>query len=158
MRPQQISESTTEASQRAIDTYVLLRRTHDAVARRVEKEMSRWNITTIKYGVLRHLSESRATSLTELSQKLFRGNSNTTTLIDRMERDGLVRRVPHDEDRRVIMVEITEKGQELRDKVKQPYREFLTRMMACYEGEELEVLDRLLRRLKERVETDGLSR
>ncbi len=34
-----------------------------------------------------------------------------TTLVDALERDGLVRRLPHADDRRATLVELTEKGE-----------------------------------------------
>jgi len=142
-----------EAYQPAIDVYLLLRRTHDAVARRVEAELNKQGITTIQYGVIRHLCDGQSLSLTELSERLFRSASNMTTLIDRMERDGLVRRLDHAEDRRVTQVQLTTKGAELCASVRPVHRKFLTDLMACFEDEELAQLTTLLQKLKTRVES-----
>ena len=39
-----------------------------------------------------------------------------TNIVDRLQADGLVRRVPHPTDRRATLVEITESGAALREK------------------------------------------
>jgi MarR family 2-MHQ and catechol resistance regulon transcriptional repressor len=46
----------------------------------------------------------------ELARRLLRSPANVTALIDRMERDGLVRRVRGERDRRTVLSEITERG------------------------------------------------
>jgi len=75
------------------------------------------------------LYDHEALYLTELSNLIFRGNSNITTLITRLERDGLVERF-NGEDRRVKKVRLTPKGQALIPKVISEYRSFLNQMMA----------------------------
>ena len=142
-----------EAYQSAIDVYLLLRRTHDAVARWVEAELNKQGITTIQYGVVRHLCEGPSLSLTELSERLFRSSSNMTTLVDRMERDGLVQRLGHAEDRRVTQVQLTAKGAKLCANVRPGHRKFLTDLMACFDDEELAQLATLLQKLKTQVES-----
>ena len=44
---------------------------------------------------------------------LFR--SSVTNIVDRLEADGLVKRIPHPTDRRTTLVEITETGRQRRE-------------------------------------------
>ena len=46
----------------------------------------------------------------EVSTKVLKSGSNMTTVIDNLERDGLVRRERDGKDRRVIHVHLTETG------------------------------------------------
>lgn len=48
--------------------------------------------------------------MSELSKKLLVSNGNATTVVDRLEKDGLARRVPSAEDKRVVRVSLTEQG------------------------------------------------
>ena len=96
-------EPVRDDLQPAIDAYVALRRTADAVSRYVEAELSEWGATTAQYGVLLHLMKGEPLSLTDLSGLIFRSNSTLTSLINRMERDGLVARVAHANDRRLVI-------------------------------------------------------
>lgn len=55
-------------------------------------------------------------TITELGDKLFLKASTITSLVDRMERDGLVRRERNQEDRRVVRIFLTEKAKNLESK------------------------------------------
>jgi DNA-binding MarR family transcriptional regulator len=48
----------------------------------------------------------------DLSELLGVVARTTTTLVDSLERDGLVSRVPHPEDRRAFLIDLTEAGRE----------------------------------------------
>lgn len=48
-----------------------------------------------------------------LARFLLQQTQTTTDLVDRLERRGLVRRIRHDTDRRVVLVEITDVGKGL---------------------------------------------
>lgn len=48
--------------------------------------------------------------VTQLADCMGSGKSNATQIIDRMEAEGLVRRVPNPDDRRSILLEVTEEG------------------------------------------------
>lgn len=55
----------------------------------------------------------RPMSMGELAQALEIDRPNATVVVDNLEADGLVRRVPHPTDRRAKLVEATPKGQTL---------------------------------------------
>ncbi len=49
-------------------------------------------------------------TMTELSRMLLVSNGNATTVVDRLESDGLVRRTPSQADRRTVHVALTPEG------------------------------------------------
>ena len=63
--------------------------------------------------LLHHQGERGRMSQIRLGRLLLVNRSNVTGLVDRMERDGLVRREDDPDDRRVNLVAITEKGMEV---------------------------------------------
>ena len=64
-----------------------------------------------KLGVLHHLVQAgEPIPLGVLSERLGCVKSNVTQLVDRLEADALVRRVPDPEDRRSIRAAITDEG------------------------------------------------
>ena len=145
-------EPVRDDLQTAIDTYVVLRRTADAVARYVDNELSKWSMSTPQYGVLLHLSKGEPLSLSYLSELVFRSNSTLTSLIDRMERDGLVARVAHANDRRVTTVELTPKGKEMLLEIRYHHRPFLADMMSVLSTKEITQLNELLNKIERRIE------
>ncbi|MBI3764464.1 MAG: MarR family transcriptional regulator [Chloroflexi bacterium] len=150
-------EPVRDDLQPGIDAYVVLRRTADAVARYVEAELGEWGITTAQYGVLLHLSKGEQLSLSDLSGLIFRSNSTLTSLIDRMERDGLVNRVAHANDRRVTTVELTPKGRDLLLEIRAHHRPFLADMMSCLSPDELTQLSELLIKIEHKVDEGTCS-
>lgn len=146
-RPSDILFPFTDAHQ----TYVQLRRTHDAIHRHVSKKLTKWGLSVPKYGVLVRVYDHKALSISYLSTQIFRGNSNMTTLINRMEKDGLVCRVDGDKDRRVRMIRLTPKGLRLAPLVIKEYRAFQQKMMDRLTTKERKVLFQLLQKLKNSI-------
>ena len=130
------------------EAYVQLRRTHDAIHRHVSKKLAKWDLSVPKYGVLVRLYDHKELSSSYLSTQIFRGNSNMTTLINRMEKSGLVCRVNIDKDRRVRMIRLTPDGLRLARVVIKEYRAFQQEMMDCLSIKERSVLLRLLKKVE----------
>lgn len=138
-----------QISDPVINAYVLLLNTSDIVTRYTETQLSKLGITCTQYAVLVTLSVcQQPPTLTELSHRLFRTKNSLTTVIGNMERDGLVKRVRDNADRRAIRVMTTEKGAQLFDTVRAPSRELVYQIMSCYNEEELSRLAELLQRVR----------
>lgn len=70
-----------------------------------------FDITLPQFDVLSELEHAgSALTMSQLSQKLMVSNGNVTGVVDRLERDGLVRRRASSTDRRVQYIELTEQG------------------------------------------------
>lgn len=136
----------------ALNAYLTFQRSYSVLNRKISKKLAKWGLSLPKYGILLQLYDHERLPISELSKLIFSGNSNLTALIDRMERDGLVKRVNNDVDRRVREICLTEKGKELAPKVIAEYRPFLHQMMSCLSPDELKGLTDLLTRLKEGLE------
>jgi len=65
------------------------------------------------YAVLKALSEDDGRSQRELSSQLGIHRNVMVTVVDALERDGLVKRMPHPADRRAFAVTLTDKAREL---------------------------------------------
>jgi DNA-binding MarR family transcriptional regulator len=84
-------------------------------------------------------------SARQLSEATGLSSAATTTLIDRLERKGFVRRVPHDTDRRQVLVEMTDEGRERVDRFYGPLVVEGSTMLDAYPKAQLQVmLDYLL--------------
>lgn len=69
--------------------------------------------TVSDWRVLSTLSGGRAVSIGELAQISVTKQPTVTRLLDRMEAQGYVRRIPHETDRRITLVKITPRGQKM---------------------------------------------
>lgn len=85
-----------------------------------------WN----QYSVLKNIDVGESITLSQLSQRTSRDSSNITALVDLLEERDLVRRVPDKSDRRVIRVQLTKKGEEVRADTIEKHEAFIKSMFA----------------------------
>jgi DNA-binding MarR family transcriptional regulator len=79
---------------------------------RLEGALAQQGLSTAKLKVLREISlAGQPIPLGQLAERLQCAKSNITQMVDRLEQEGLVRRLPHDGDRRCMRAALTEKGQ-----------------------------------------------
>jgi len=103
-----MNDSDTTQPARHIDTIL---QTAHALEARLEAVLDEAGLSGAKFSVLSELVRSgEALPLGELASRLACVRSNMTQLVDRLESDGLVRRVACPTDRRSIKAEITEEG------------------------------------------------
>lgn len=127
--------------------YLWIRRCHDLITANTDNNLLELSASQAQYHVLRILDDLGSVSMTEISKLLFRGKSNLTTLIDRMEKAGLVKRQPDAEDRRVLKIEMTTLGKETHDQVAEAHRAFLVDLFSDMNEEEIVQLNILLHKL-----------
>ena len=94
------------------------------------------------------LGQRDGRTMTELSRLLFTENSSMTRLVDRMEKAGLVQRRTDPQDRRTLTISITATGRKQAAAAVKIVRGVNEDIKARLSPEELEVLKRVLGRLK----------
>ncbi|GMV18861.1 MAG: MarR family transcriptional regulator [Polyangiaceae bacterium] len=129
-------------------------------SRRITKDLAaRHGVTGPQLAVVKMLEPVGKLSLSELSWKIRARNSTVTGIIDRMEREGLVERRRSEDDRRVIHITLTRKGQRLATEIPvepvQIFRQILSELSARDAAELSRILTRLARRVRELVEEKG---
>jgi DNA-binding MarR family transcriptional regulator len=125
-------------------------------SRRITKGLAgRYGLTGPQLAVIKMLEPVGMLSLSELSSLIRARNSTVTGIVDRMERDGWVTRRRSDADRRVINIELTEKGQKLAAGISiepvQIFRQVLSELSARDAADLRRILNRLARRVRELV-------
>src|SRR5919197_92929 len=96
---------------------------------------------------LRRAGEPYRLTPTRLSVEALISTAGMTNRLDRLEQAGLVRRLPDPDDRRGILVELTEDGRELVDAAVDAHRGLSKRLLGALDAGEREELERLLRKL-----------
>ena len=103
--------STASAGQTPDATIFELLHAAQALEDRVEAALHTVGLSTPKFSVLSALVTSgEPLSLSELATRLSCVRSNMTQLVDRLETEGLVRRIDDPADRRIVKAAITETG------------------------------------------------
>jgi len=102
--------TVSRAEMRALNTFIKLTRCTNSLLARLAERSSIGDLTYSQFAVLEALYHLGHMTQSEISSKVLKSGSNMTTVIDNLERDGLVRRERDANDRRVIHVHLTEAG------------------------------------------------
>jgi MarR family 2-MHQ and catechol resistance regulon transcriptional repressor len=133
---------------RALDAFVKLVRSAGALSGALHPRMQReFGLTESQLGVLETLMHLGPLPLGQICQKILTSGSNLTTVVDNLERDGLVRRVRDDMDRRVQVVHLTEQGRALIAEAYPVHARRITELMSALSATEQAQLGRLCRKL-----------
>jgi DNA-binding MarR family transcriptional regulator len=110
------------------------------------------DITVSEAEVLIRLANSTDNQLRpkELAEQCVMSTSGCTRLLDRLEKQNLVRRKPHGTDRRGLVVELTDGGRELLESVLPDHLNSLeTRLWSVLTKTELKQLSTIMRKIRD---------
>lgn len=143
--PTNFTGSRTE--RRTLDTFIKLTRCTNSVLARLAARSSIGDLTSSQFAVLEALYHLGSLTQGEISQKVLKSGSNMTTVIDNLERDGLVRRKRDANDRRVVHVHLTEAGENKVEAVLPGHIAALVEEFSVLSATEQETLGKLCKKL-----------
>ena len=121
----------------------------DELYGRLGAALGRVGLSYPKYEVLRYLRDAKdPLSLGTLADCQQCARSNITQLVDRLEGEGLVRRIDDPADRRSVLAELTPDGARLADEGAAQIEEVRAQLAASYTDAERAELARLLSRIQ----------
>ena len=149
-------ERWTEGAATEMVAVTSIMRVHQILIARLNELLEPFNLTFPRYEALMLLFLSRRGSLPlgKIGVRLQVHPTSVTNLVDGLERDGLVRREAHEQDRRATLATITERGLETADAATAVLNDarFGTAPLA---EDDLEAVSRILRTL--RAAEDGFA-
>jgi len=80
-----------------------------------KEHLTEYNITPPQFSLMAFLWKKDGLSQAELSEKSQIDRTTMVGLVDRLEKEGLVKRMPHPEDRRAYRVCLTKNGRSLEE-------------------------------------------
>lgn len=136
----------------ALNTFIKLSRAVQSFENRVAAHGSIGALTPSQFGVLEALLHLGPLCQGELSRKLLTSTGNMTLVLDNLEKHGQVRRVRSTQDRRMVLVELTEAGRKLIEKIFPEHVAVIQREMSVLTADEQVQLGSLLVKLGKGVE------
>lgn len=127
-----------------MSTFMLLVHTGRCLHHRIDAEGGYADLTTSQFYSLMVLDNMGSLPLSKISEHIRRSPGNMTLVIDNLEKDGLVERQRSTEDRRVVMIAITEKGRDRIEEAKKAHRAAIEKEMEVLTEEEMQQLRTLL--------------
>jgi DNA-binding MarR family transcriptional regulator len=120
--------------------------------KRANRFFSEFLSSEVQFNIMMVLKHSeKALTQNELSEQLLVDKSNITGLLDRMESAGLLKRMKVAGDRRCYHIELTKSGLKILEKVEQPYREHVKKLMSIFSEKEIANISRYMARLQSAI-------
>ena len=130
--------------------------TREALVRLQERLFEDHGLTIQQYNVLRIVrgGPAKGHPIYEIEHRMIYRFANVTRLVDRLEAQGLLKRVQDAKDRRVSRVLITPKGKRLMERLDDPVQQLTDRMTGCFSDTECLRLASELERLREHCQVE----
>ncbi len=123
-------------------------RCYQAFSRHSARHIKSLGLTPSQFDVIATLGNTEGMNFKMLGQETLITKGTLTGIIDRLEAKGLVRRVNSGQDRRSTLIQLTEQGQRLFEKVFPEHIRYLSTSFERLDSEQQTQLRRLLRGLR----------
>lgn len=137
----------TSKEQLALNTYIKLTRATDAVASHLFPGGKYHGLTVSQFGTLEALLHLGPMCQGVIGDKILKSSGNMTMVVDNLEKQGLVRRERDAEDRRQVIVHLTDKGEDMIGGLFSDHLSVIVDQFGQLTAEEQETLGDLLKKL-----------
>jgi MarR family 2-MHQ and catechol resistance regulon transcriptional repressor len=136
---------------RALDAFIKLSRAKASVDARLNRLFPKYKLTESQFGTLEALLHLGPLCQTSLAGKLLTSGANVTTVVDNLEKRGLVQRVRSTEDRRFVRVHLTDAGRALIAEIFPLHARSIADAFTALSPAELEAFSSLCKKLGQAV-------
>jgi MarR family 2-MHQ and catechol resistance regulon transcriptional repressor len=133
--------------ERALDAFIKLNRAVETLGAQLGRALAAHRLTEGQFAILEALLHLGAMNQRELGRKVLRSNANVCTVLENLEKGGLVRRERGADDRRIMNVSLTADGRALIERIFPPHAATIAEMLAILTDEEQEQLAALCKKL-----------
>ena len=125
----------------------LLSRVKMGLQEALDRELAPFDITSAQYVILVNLAHGEADSASELCKGVSYDPGAMTRMLDRLERKGLIRRVRCGDDRRKVILQLTDEGKAVYPKLVAVHVKVLNHFLRNFSKTQAAQLETLLRRM-----------
>jgi len=140
-----------ELSDSDVELWQNIRTIYRTVLNRLNARLRKERITFSQYSVLLALARNGPMQMSKLGEQMLVAPANVTGLVDRMEKKGYVRRKRSEKDRRLYVIESTEKGSRIFKSISGRFRQYAGSIGSTLTRAELDSAIVALRKVKAEV-------
>lgn len=131
----------------ALSTWTKLARAHSVVYHLSSENIRSYGLTISQFGVIEAVGHLGPLKVGELCDKMLVSGGNMTFVLDNLEKQGYIKRDFSKDDRRAIIVQLTDSGRELFDQIFTKHAQYLGDLFSVLSFQELNQLGNLLKKL-----------
>jgi MarR family 2-MHQ and catechol resistance regulon transcriptional repressor len=131
----------------ALSVWVKLTRAYMTFHKLSDENIRSFGLTGPQFSVIESLGHLGPLTTGVLCKKQLVSGGNMTVVIDNLQKEGLVERIPSTEDRRAITIRLTPRGKRLFDEIFPKHAEYIAKLTSVLQEEEQAKLAELLKKL-----------
>jgi MarR family 2-MHQ and catechol resistance regulon transcriptional repressor len=128
-------------------TWIKLHRAFTSLNNSTTSNIKSFGLTYPQFSIIETLGHLGPMKISDLYNKMLYNGGNMTIVLDQLEAKNILRRVNSKEDRRAILIELTEKGNELYQDICPENARHIKKLMSVLSEDELRNLGDLLKKL-----------
>lgn len=131
----------------ALNAFIGIRRTSEGLLKIAKNDAKCYDLNINEFAVLELLFHKGPSTVQKITEKILIANSSTTYIIDQLQSKGLIFREASCQDRRVCIVNLTDKGHNLIENSFPQHADKLEEAFTDLNEAELKQLIKLLRKV-----------
>lgn len=141
----------------SVNAIVTLKRTSAEFENFISAYFKRYDLSPGRFNVLMSLygAPNRTRTLSDLGDYLVVTRANITGLVDGLVEDGMLLRIDHPDDRRVVLAQLTDKAVKFLDWFAPLHLRNIKKLVACFSTEEKREFVALLDKLRGQMQLLG---
>ncbi len=137
----------------SLKLFVVLSKAYNTVMERAIKDMKTHGLSPSEFMTLEVLYSKGRVPLQQIGEKILVTSGSVTYNIDKLEKKGLLKRIPCEDDRRVIFAEMTPEGTQLFDRIFPQHVALIHSVMSGLTPSEKKLASELLKKLGKGAES-----
>ncbi|WP_425449097.1 MarR family winged helix-turn-helix transcriptional regulator [Dethiothermospora halolimnae] len=129
----------------------LIREINSKLNHGIKNQLKETGLTMPQLIVVKVLSKNKRLKVSEISKKIKLVNSTVSGIIDRLEKQDIVRRIRSKEDRRIVYIELSNKGNDIVKKYQHTINNFFNNIFINCSEEEMETILKGLETLRKHI-------
>jgi DNA-binding MarR family transcriptional regulator len=135
-----------------LHAWILLRHTYYSIFKCEDDLSPKTGLTSKQVAVLMAIKQAPdPVTQTDVANWQDRDATSITSIIDRMSKDGLVKRLKDLKDRRSVHLVITPKGEKILGQAREPTGQLMMDIMSCLTDKETQTLIKLLDKIRDKT-------
>lgn len=130
-----------------LDAFIKLMRASESVNSRLNRHLAEADLTVSQFGVMEALLHLGPLNQKALGEKLLKSGGNITMVIDNLEKCGHVERQRDPDDRRSVLIHLTDKGKKFISSFFPKHLEKIKKEFSVLSRQEKEELARICKKL-----------
>lgn len=152
-----VEGAADRAGSTAMQAYWTLVHAAEAVNNAVQPALRDLSLTSSQITILRLLQKEGPMNHRQISTDVSRSSGNVTTVVDNLERRGLVRRERSRKDRRCVTVHLTTEGKNVATRAIPVWEEEIARVLSNLPQADLESLSKLCDSLGQKIGAEAAA-